>query len=53
MKKLMIILFAVTAITVTTIKKETGVAASKNGRIVKISEEGNTSLDKGNVSTWD
>jgi hypothetical protein len=53
MKRLLIALFFVSAVAATSCKKESSVSPLKNDKTVKTADDGTTSLDKGNVSTWD
>jgi hypothetical protein len=53
MKKLIIMLMVVSAVAATSCKKESSVSPLKNDKTVKAADDGTTSLDKGNVSTWD
>ncbi len=53
MKKLMIMLFVVSAIAATSCKKEAGVVPSKSDKTVKMNGGDEVSIDKSNVGTWD
>ncbi len=53
MKRLLIALFFVSGVAATSCKKESNVSPLKNDKTVKTADDGTTSLDKGNVSTWD
>jgi hypothetical protein len=52
MKKTIIMLMVVSAVAATSCKKENNVSPLKNDKTVKTTDDG-TTIDKGNVSTWD